>query len=118
MGDLTPNFSRYEFACKCGCGADHVNPELVALLEQMRARLGRPIEILSGVRCAAHNRREGGTKGSQHILGNAADIRIAGYTPTQIAILADRLLGNSGGVKPYTQDHFCHVDVREGFWRG
>lgn len=24
MGDLTKNFNRFEFACKCGCGFDDI----------------------------------------------------------------------------------------------
>lgn len=74
MGNITENFSRSEFACKCGCGADNINPVLVEDLQVMRDALGRPITITSGVRCAAHNLASGGKETSEHLNFNAADL--------------------------------------------
>ena len=28
MGDLTANFNRAEYACRCGCGKDDIKEEL------------------------------------------------------------------------------------------
>ena len=67
MGDVSPNFSRAEFACKCGCGADAVDPILVMNLERMRAEAGGPIVIISACRCENHNREEGGKADSAHL---------------------------------------------------
>ena len=78
MGDLSEHFSCIEFACRCGCGFDRVDPELVDLLEATRAIYRRRIIILSGCRCEAHNRSIGGAMYSQHKLGKAADIYISG----------------------------------------
>ena len=75
MGDLSVNFNRSEFACKCGCGASDINPRLVVKLQQLRTLLGRPIVINSGVRCAARNAAVGGVPDSAHITGDAADIK-------------------------------------------
>jgi len=33
MGDLSPHFSRREFACPC-CGWDNIHPSVIAMLEQ------------------------------------------------------------------------------------
>jgi len=44
------------------------------LLEPARLEVG-PIIINSGFRCEAVNRRVGGVRNSQHLLGQAADIR-------------------------------------------
>ena len=74
MGDLSEHFSREEMACKCGCGLDTVDAELLSLLEKIRAHFDRPITINSGCRCEAHNRAVGGSKNSQHLIGRAADI--------------------------------------------
>jgi hypothetical protein len=79
---LSPHFSRAEFACKCGCGFDDVDPEFVWFLEALRgymtARLARdyPLNIISGCRCAKHNRNEGGKDTSRHLppKSKAADI--------------------------------------------
>ena len=45
------------------------------LLEPAREAISCPILINSGFRCEAVNRRVGGVRNSQHLLGQAADIR-------------------------------------------
>jgi uncharacterized protein YcbK (DUF882 family) len=74
MGDLSKNFSRWEFDCgHCGrlVGPD---PELLAVLEHLRRQLGRALVVVSATRCAEYNARVGGIKASQHLAGRAADI--------------------------------------------
>ena len=36
MGTVSKNFSRSEFACKCGCGFDAVDVDLLAGLQALR----------------------------------------------------------------------------------
>jgi len=84
MGDLSPHFSRREFACPC-CGWDNIHPSVVAMLEQMRAwlnvhyaRLGNmPLEYglfpTSGCRCPKHNAAVGGAKKSWHLPRRVAE---------------------------------------------
>lgn len=74
MGDLSRNFDRKEFACECGCGFDEVSPDLVALLQKCRDRIGVPIVINSGCRCPYHNSVVGGVVNSAHTRGTAADV--------------------------------------------
>jgi len=74
MGDLTRDFSRAEFACKCGCGKDDINLTLVERLQAIRTALNEPIRIKSGCRCRAHNEAVGGKLYSAHLTGDAADI--------------------------------------------
>lgn len=74
MGDLTENFSKKEFACKCGCGFDDINPELVSKLQEIRDHFENPIIISSGCRCEIHNKSQGGAPASAHLKGLAADI--------------------------------------------
>lgn len=74
MGDLSKNFSRHEFACKCGCGFDTVDAVLLELCEQVREMNGGPVRVISGCRCAAHNKKEKGSPKSQHMQGRAADL--------------------------------------------
>lgn len=78
MGDLSKNFSRREFACKCGCGFDDVSPKLANLVQEIRDELGKKIFIDSGCRCPTHNRRVKGVKNSGHLTGEAADIKAEG----------------------------------------
>ena len=47
------------------------------LLEPARGKLGMPIIVNSGYRCERHNRDVGGVANSQHLRGEAADIRCA-----------------------------------------
>ena len=74
MGKLSPNFEREEFACRCGCGFDTVDAELIEMVQAARDELG-PIKINSACRCEVHNRKEGGAENSQHKLGRAADLK-------------------------------------------
>jgi uncharacterized protein YcbK (DUF882 family) len=80
-------FKKREFACKCGqyhaayCdGYPHkIQPLLVQIAERARAHFGVPIEIVSGLRCPQHNADQpGSAKNSQHMYGEAADVRAVG----------------------------------------
>jgi len=74
MGDMTKNFDRSEFACKCGCGYDAINPGFVERLQKLRDMVGKALYINSGCRCPAHNAACGGVPHSSHMRGLAADI--------------------------------------------
>lgn len=119
--DKVQHFQRREFACKCGkCGGFPVEPsmELVELLDKIRAHYGKPVRVNSGIRCAAHNANVGGASRSQHLLGTAADICIAGVTPEELAAYIETLIPNTGGIGIYAWG--VHVDVRgsRARWRG
>lgn len=49
--------------------------EVAQLLEKIRTTYSKPIIVTSGYRCEKLNKAVGGAKGSQHRLGQAADIR-------------------------------------------
>ena len=77
MGDLTRNFSKREFACKCGdcqCDGSGMSKDFVNRLQRTRDRYGKPISVNSGVRCTAHNKDEGGKPDSEHLDGEGGDI--------------------------------------------
>ena len=91
------------------------NIRLLALrLERIRALYGKPVRIHSGYRCKEHNHKVGGAKQSQHLLGKAADISIAGVSPTTIATDVRHLVATGeiakGGVGLYST--FVHYDMR------
>jgi len=67
MGDLSEHFSRSEFACQCGCGANQVSPVLIGRLEKMRGLAGIPFDLRSGCRCPAHNAAVKGRADSAHL---------------------------------------------------
>lgn len=80
MGDLTKNFSRSEFACKCGCGVAMAPPHLLEALQQARDEIDSPIRINSGFRCTEHNKAVGGSEDSEHLTGEAVDLRCENST--------------------------------------
>lgn len=54
------------------------------VLEPLRAALGRPIVILSGIRPHWLNVAVGGAVNSAHLYGRAADINVVGYRPLEV----------------------------------
>lgn len=114
MGDMSRNFDRSEFACKCGCGEDNVSIDLVDQLQRLRNALRIPLVIHSGVRCAAYNKQVGGAPDSAHVPtrdrpGEAADIRcIASRTRWRmLRTIFGWMLFNRIGIG----ENFIHVDV-------
>jgi len=108
MGDLTKNFSRSEFACKCGCGFDTVDIVLINELQRLRDVLG-PIKINSACRCKEHNESVGGSKKSQHLLGRAADIV---FDKGKLVKAINEMSNWKGGLGIYP--YFTHIDSRNG----
>jgi len=100
--------------------ATAMDPRLLALLVQLRARLGVPgnrkIDLISGYRTPRTNamlRSAGGSHSgvasqSQHMLGKATDIMIPGVPLDRLRGAALSLGG--GGVGYYPRDGFVHVD--------
>lgn len=74
--------------------AEHIAAlaRLVALvLDPLRVDLGRPVRVTSGFRSAAVNKAVGGSSTSQHLRGEAADIKVDGMTTAEVARAIHRL---------------------------
>ena len=115
---LNKYFKRSEFACRCGCGTSTVDAELLEVITDVREHFGKPVIINSGHRCAAHNAKVGGAKNSVHLTGKAADIRVSGLVPSEVANYLDKKYPDKFGIGRYPS--FTHIDVRDGKarWRG
>ena len=91
---------------------DGVEENLKALVEQVlepaRQRLGTPIVVNSGYRCSIHNKKVGGVPYSQHLSGQAADIRCADLRKLE-QILKD--MGNYDQLIIYPT--FIHVSYKK-----
>lgn len=109
---LSRHFKRSEFACKCGCGQDTVDAELLKVVEDVRDRFGKAVTITSGNRCKEYNKSVGGAENSQHLLGRAADIVVANATPTAIYEYLNAVHNSKYGLGKYTS--FTHIDTRSG----
>jgi uncharacterized protein YcbK (DUF882 family) len=130
MTQLSKHFSRKEFACKCGCGMDSVDSELLDKLEALHDRLtflaGAKIRIHvnSGNRCRAYNEKVGGEELSQHLRSRAADIAVEQLVDEHWSPVAPEIVADAadvvafGGIGRYKT--FTHVDSRAGNarWHG
>ena len=82
---ISKHFKRSEFACKCGCGQDTVDYELLIIMEEIHQNFdiiyGKCyIFISSGNRCEKHNDTiDNSSPTSGHIYGKGADIKVYYY---------------------------------------
>ena len=114
---LTENFYLNEFACNDGSQTPlqvyYRLQKLAIQLQVLREYLNTPITVNSGYRSVEYNKRIGGVKNSQHILGNAADITVKGYTPKNIYNAIEFLIDKGemlqGGLGLY--NGFLHYDI-------
>ena len=79
-----PNFTRPEFACKCGCGFDDISHTLVQVIQRVRDHFDSPVVVSSGCRCLPHNARVGGVKNSRHTIGHAVDFAARGHSAQEV----------------------------------
>lgn len=122
---LAPDFKVRELRCRDGSDTVMVDETLTVVLQCIREHFGKPVTITSGYRTAAHNAAVGGAKSSQHLLGRAADIRVAGVSVEDVAAYAESLMPDWGGVGRYPvkagrATGWVHVDTRaeKARWRG
>jgi uncharacterized protein YcbK (DUF882 family) len=117
---ITPHFSEKEFACHDGISYPHEWVEnrlkpLCEVLEVIRSACGdKGITILSGYRSPQHNLDVGGASASQHMVGRAADITVAGMNAHDVHEIVLQLYRDGkiqiGGLGSYAG--WVHVDIR------
>lgn len=91
-------FDREEFRCKCGgkyCDGFPAEPQpgMVYLADAAREYFGRPGRVVSGLRCPEWNRIQKGTANSQHMYGEAVDLRIDGVSAADLLAFIKRQPG-------------------------
>jgi uncharacterized protein YcbK (DUF882 family) len=108
-------FNYYEFRCKClKCKADGTGTHktLIAKLDTIREKLGKPMIVTSGNRCYEWNKAVGGSVNSLHLPQNgfrAADISCSDSQDRYLLIkYAIEVGGLSVGINP----KFIHFDTR------
>ncbi len=88
--------------------------ELCKNLEVLREKLGKPISISISFRPLFWELLKGRSGKSQHTKGKAADIKVPGLTPSEVADWIEILIKEGkmkqGGLKAYKT--FVHYDVR------
>ena len=113
---LSTNFKSTEFDCHGSgcCSSTKVDEKLVEYLQKIRDHFGKSVNINSGYRCKTHNASVGGASQSNHMDGEAADIRINGITPLEVAQYAEHI--GVLGIGVYSWG--VHIDTRTSkyFW--
>lgn len=109
----TKNFQVKEFACPC-CGKNEINQNIIEMAQRIRTRIGVPVHVNSGYRCAKHNAEVGGKAGSYHMKGLAADLSCSKGAGALFAVIADL---KARGELPeleygifYIKKNFVHID--------
>lgn len=87
--DEIEHFTRDELRCKCGgryCNGFPAEPKemTVRLADRARKHFGRPAHNVSFLRCKTWNAQSGGVANSQHMYGEAMDIRIEGVSADEL----------------------------------
>lgn len=114
--DNVAHFTKSEFTCKCGCGFDNIDINLVRILEDIRSHFGdNPLIVTSGCRCAKHNRAVGGVQGSRHVYGKAADFYIKNVNVGNVLNYCKQLVAEGRARYTYTNNTsmrgVVHVDL-------
>lgn len=109
------HFKVKEFACKDGSQAVFIDTHLVAILDILRNKIGKPVIITSGYRTPEWNTKCGGAKYSYHMRGMAADIRVNEMTPKQVANILNGIIPNECGIIVYSG--WIHIDTRSNKYR-
>lgn len=121
---VTPNFklSEMEFSDKVPDALLNNAYEVLKNLQVLRDHVGKPCKIISGYRSPERNKAVGGATKSQHMEGNAVDVKIDGLTGHQIADIVEKLIKEGkmkeGGVGRYgdkdkiSDRSWCHYDTR------
>lgn len=120
---LSTNFTSTEFDCHGGgcCSVTLIDDKLVEYLQQIRNHFGKAVNINSSYRCPIHNKKVGGASASYHTKGQAADIKVSGVAPAEVAKYAESIgILGIGLYETASDGYFVHVDTRtsKSFWYG
>ena len=78
---LTPNSSKSEMSCRCGCGVYEMDDEFMRMLQELRNQMNGPLRVTSARRYDSHNDDFSTAKNKKngvHTLGQSSDILISG----------------------------------------
>ena len=104
---LSKNFKKSEFTCKCGCGETVISDDLLYMLDKAREFAKKPFKINSGYRCKNHPESKKNPT-SSHIKGLAVDIECKDSNTR--AIMMDALV-YADFERFGLHKSFIHVDI-------
>lgn len=126
---LTKHFNVQEFKCKCGKNHNiKIDSDLAPTLEKVMTKIGAKTgNIYSGYRCAAHDKKIGGSGTGSHVQGYACDIYFKDskgnrINTNKVAIALEDLSHNRGvGYRcgnSKTSTGNIHIDTKPRKWYG
>lgn len=109
------HFKKKEFTCKCGCGLNNIDLNLVKILDLIRGDFNSQLIITSGCRCYNHNKKVGGVQGSKHVFGKAADFYVKDVSVNKLLSYCKKLVTNGTIRYTYTNNKnmngVVHIDI-------
>jgi zinc D-Ala-D-Ala carboxypeptidase len=126
MTQISKNFAEWEFNIDKSTPANvrtNVYNLVLGLLQPLRDRMGKPVLVGAGYRNHEQNKAAGGVSDSQHLTGQAADIKVRGVSPVELAkVIRENfkfdvlILYSPGSHKGYPKGG-VHVSFVRGFNR-
>ena len=120
MGDVSRNFDRSDFLCRCAvCAVDPTvlpctKTEVINALQDMRDLFGQPLVVDRGVSSKTHNAAIGGSSDSRHLPQHADAIDLACNSSEQAyrIVRSCILLGKFTFIE--VSPKHIHLDMRPG----
>ncbi|MGA0241651.1 MAG: D-Ala-D-Ala carboxypeptidase family metallohydrolase [Candidatus Marinamargulisbacteria bacterium] len=113
---ISEHFMKRDFDSRkkdCACGNSlRISLGLVGIIEALRAKINKRIEILTGYYCPECRDRQYGIKRDFHHQGVAADIHVEGIPPTELFLLAETFPEIKGIGINFDEPH-VHIDTRK-----
>lgn len=112
---LSENFTSEEMACR-HCQKQKIDDKVIAMAQELRDYLGKPMHVTSGYRCKVHNANIGGVNNSYHTKGMALDFVVRGDMEDmqeKCRKLWSKKTILRGGLGIYTGNKgtFIHIDI-------
>jgi len=107
---ISKHFTRDEVSCKCNCGFDTIDVEVMRIADEVRDFAGHPITPSSACRCLAHNKSVGSNDTSQHPKGRGIDLPV--NDPKKVYDWLCKKYPDQYGFGLYKT--FVHIDSRNG----
>lgn len=108
------HFKKSEFTCKCGCGLNNIQLEVVKIADEVREHFGNPAIVTSGTRCTKHNTEVGGVANSRHLKGKAIDMYVQNVSWYDLLEYL-RKLEQKGKIRycyHINNSDCCHFDIK------
>ena len=108
--ELTPNFTRDEMKCSCGCGRSDMDGDFMIKLQAIRDSFG-PLRVTSAFRCENHPVEAVKERPGTHGQGRAVDVAVVGGARMALIRVA---MGN--GMRGFGFGKtFQHLDDRDKY---